>query len=87
MLPESLPRERRAAFSWTKANPFGALTCCAPTRSFRGLAVVQFLFHVAHAALPAVFVLYAGYRYGWTERDVGFSLAVVGVCRRSCKAA
>ena len=30
-------------------------------------------------ALPAVFVLYAGYRYGWDERMNGLALAVVGV--------
>src|SRR6202035_5684257 len=35
---------------------------------------------MAHVALPAVFVLYAGYRYGWGERAVGFTLALVGAC-------
>ena len=81
VLPESLPRDRRAAvFSWAKANPFGALTLLRSNTQLSQLAIIQFLFHVAHAALPAVFVLYAGYRYGWTERDVGLSLAAVGVC-------
>ena len=80
VLPESLPRQRRAGFSWAKANPVGALTLLRSNSQLRGLAAVLFLFHIAHAALPAVFVLYAGYRYGWTERDVGISLALVGVC-------
>lgn len=80
ILPESLPRDRRVAFSWAKANPVGALGLLRSHPTLWGLAVVQFLFQIAHAALPAVFVLYAGYRYGWTERDVGLSLAVVGVC-------
>ena len=31
-------------------------------------------------SLPAVFVLYAGYRYGWGETIVGLTLAFVGVC-------
>ena len=30
--------------------------------------------------LPSVFVLYTGYRYGWDARQVGCTLAVVGVC-------
>ena len=30
--------------------------------------------------LPAVFVLYAAYRYGWDETTVGLTLAFVGVC-------
>jgi DHA1 family tetracycline resistance protein-like MFS transporter len=29
--------------------------------------------------LPSVFVLYAGFRYGWQERTVGLSLALIGV--------
>ena len=28
--------------------------------------------------LPAVVVLYAGYRFGWTEKVVGLALAAVG---------
>jgi DHA1 family tetracycline resistance protein-like MFS transporter len=35
---------------------------------------------LAHGALPSVFVLYANYRYGWGERAVGLTLALVGVC-------
>jgi DHA1 family tetracycline resistance protein-like MFS transporter len=34
---------------------------------------------LAHNVLPSVFVLYAGYRYGWTARAVGLVLAGVGV--------
>jgi DHA1 family tetracycline resistance protein-like MFS transporter len=39
-----------------------------------------FLNNLAHAALPATFVLYAGYRYGWDARTVGFTLAAIGIC-------
>src|SRR5438270_683291 len=35
--------------------------------------------HVAHDALPSLFVLYGDYRFGWTARTVGFALAGVGV--------
>jgi DHA1 family tetracycline resistance protein-like MFS transporter len=48
-------------------------------RELFGLAAVNFLAQTAHVALPAVFVLYAGYRYGWGERAVGLTLAGVGV--------
>ena len=80
VLPESLPREGRPRFSWARANPIGSLALLRSDPRLTGLAAVQFLFQIGHAALPAVFVLYAGYRYGWQERDVGLSLAVVGVC-------
>jgi DHA1 family tetracycline resistance protein-like MFS transporter len=41
---------------------------------------VHFLTQLAHVVLPSTFVLYAGYRLGWNERDVGLALAGYGVC-------
>jgi len=79
VLPESLPPERRAAFVWRRANPVGALAILRGRPALRGLAAMMFLRHVAHAALPSTFVLYATYRYGWDARTVGLALAGVGV--------
>jgi DHA1 family tetracycline resistance protein-like MFS transporter len=70
VLPESLPRERRASFAWRRANPIGALVILKGRAALRGLAAMMFLRHVAHAALPSTFVLYATYRYGWDSRLV-----------------
>jgi DHA1 family tetracycline resistance protein-like MFS transporter len=78
VLPESLPPERRRAFEWKRANPAGSLKFLRAHREIKGLAAAAFLSAVAHAVLPAVFVLYAGYRYGWDEKTVGLALAVVG---------
>ncbi|HXW09216.1 MAG TPA: TCR/Tet family MFS transporter [Steroidobacteraceae bacterium] len=78
VLPESLPPERRRAFEWKRANPAGSLKFLRAHREITGLAAAAFLSAVAHAVLPAVFVLYAGYRYGWDEKTVGLALAVVG---------
>jgi DHA1 family tetracycline resistance protein-like MFS transporter len=80
ILPESLPPEKRRAFEWRRANPLGSLKLLRSHSELSGLAVVVFLSNLAHAALPATFVLYAGYRYGWDARDVGFVLAAVGIC-------
>ena len=80
VLPESLPPERRMAFSWKRANPVGSLKLLASQRHLLGLASVDFLGNFAHQVLPAVFVLYAGHRYGWGEATVGLTLAFVGVC-------
>jgi len=79
VLPESLPPERRAGFAWRRANPVGALVILRGRPVLRGLASMMFLRHVAHAALPSTFVLYATYRYGWDQRAVGLALAGVGV--------
>jgi DHA1 family tetracycline resistance protein-like MFS transporter len=79
-LPESLPPERRSPFAWRRANPIGALGLLRAHPGLLGLAAVSFLYFLAHQALPAVFVLYGNYRYGWDERMVGLTLAGVGVC-------
>ena len=79
VLPESLPPERRAPFAWRRANPVGALSLLRSQAPLIGLAGVNFLGNLAHAALPSVGVLYMMYRYGWTERTVGLTMAGVGV--------
>ncbi len=80
VLPESLPRERRAGFRWARANPVGALVLLRRHPELLGLSAVSFLSYLAHQVLPSTFVLYAGHRYGWGEREVGLTLAGVGVC-------
>ena len=79
ILPESLPRELRAPFAWSKANPFGSLELLRSQPRLLGLAAVAFLYNIAHDSLPSVFVLYTDYRYHWGERMVGFSLAGIGI--------
>lgn len=78
ILPESLPPEKRMAFSWKRANPIGAMVLLKRHAELTGLAVVNFLLHFSHHIFSAVWVLYAGYRYGWTPWQVGVLLAVVG---------
>jgi DHA1 family tetracycline resistance protein-like MFS transporter len=80
VLPESLLPEKRAAFSWRRANPIGSLVLLRSHPELFGLASLNMLYLLAHTVLPSVFVLYAGYRFGWDARAVGLTLAVVGVC-------
>jgi DHA1 family tetracycline resistance protein-like MFS transporter len=79
ILPESLPPERRAKKAWHMANPLGALKLLRSHPELGGLAIVTFLYYLAHQVLPSIFVLYADYRYGWSERTIGLSLAAVGL--------
>lgn len=79
ILPESLPAERRMAFSWKRANPFGAMKLLRSHYELSRLALVNFLMYFAHHMLAAVFVLYAGYRYQWPSWKVGLVLALIGV--------
>src|SRR5260370_8802316 len=77
--PESLPPERRAKSAWHMANPLGALTLLRSHPELAGLSVVATLYYLAHNSLPSMWVFYTEYRYAWSHRDVGLSLAVVGV--------
>ena len=80
ILPESLPRERRAVFSLGKANPVGSLKLLRSHPALLGLASAMFLYYLAHESLPSIFVLYTDYRYHWGARLTGYALAGVGVC-------
>jgi DHA1 family tetracycline resistance protein-like MFS transporter len=79
ILPESLAPEKRRAFEWRRANPLGSLRFLRAHREVFALAGAAFLSNLTHAVLPAVFVLYAAYRYGWDEKVVGLALAAVGI--------
>ncbi len=79
VLPESLKREHRMPFSWKRANPLGALKLLRSHPELTGLAWVNFLLYFAHHVFSAVFVLYAGHRYGWDTWTIGLALALWGV--------
>ncbi len=79
ILPESLPPERRrraAGFRW---DPLAGLRNLRKNRFVMHLAGALFLVNMAQFALHATWVLYTKYRYGWDERDAGFSLFAVGI--------
>ena len=79
VLPESLPRDKRDAFHWSKANPVGSLKLLRSHPDLLGLAAVNLFFQLAHVVNPSMFVLYTSYRYGWSTQTVGLTLMAVGV--------
>ena len=81
VLPESLPvASRTKRIEWKRANPIGALLVLKRYPAVLGLIAVAFLSQLAHFVLPSTFVLYADYRYQWGEQQVGYVLALVGIC-------
>jgi DHA1 family tetracycline resistance protein-like MFS transporter len=78
ILPESLPKDRRAPFTIKNANPFGSLRLYASRPQLAGLATVLFLFYLAQQVLQSTFVLYTNYRYGWGVSMMGIALAATG---------
>jgi DHA1 family tetracycline resistance protein-like MFS transporter len=79
VLPESLAPENRRAFSWKRANPIGAIVALKRFPAVLGLAESYFILTLAQMMLFSIWVLYTGYRYQWTPREVGLSLMLVGV--------
>ena len=79
VLPESLKPENRAVFTWSKANPMGSVKLLAGNRQLWSFGSSVFLSQLAHTVLPSVFVLYAGYRFGWGPHEMGWLLAAVGI--------
>lgn len=79
VLPESLSLEHRSRFSWKRANPVGSLSLLKNNKVMFGLSAVLILGYLAQQSLMNVYVLIADYRYGWSDKSVGWSLALVAV--------
>lgn len=79
VLPESLSRENRRDFHWKRANPLGSLQMLKRYPAIGGLAVSFFLIYLAAQAIQGNWSFFTIYRFNWTEKMVGISLAVVGL--------
>ncbi|HEX6704266.1 MAG TPA: MFS transporter [Albitalea sp.] len=79
VLPESLPPERRHPFEWRKANPLTSLKALAQLKGVGLLVAVVACTGLAQFILYSTWVLYTTFKFGWTMRDNGASLAVVGL--------
>lgn len=79
VLPETLPADKRRAFRWSRANPFGAIARVASFPALLGLIVVMFIYNMGHHVYPSVWAFFTIERFNWSESDVGLSLAFVGL--------
>ncbi|HTI09062.1 MAG TPA: TCR/Tet family MFS transporter [Puia sp.] len=79
LLPESLSKENRRAFDWKRANPFGSLKFLTRHPEIGGLAISFFLIYLGSQSVQGNWNFFTIYRFHWSEKMVGISLAVVGV--------
>ena len=79
VLPESLAKENRRKFEWKKANPLGSLQNLKQYPSVAGLILALTLVYLASHAVQSNWSYYTAYRFNWTPKTIGISLAVVGV--------
>ena len=78
-LPESLSKENRRPFEWKRANPFGSFKFLTRHREIGSLAIGFFLIYLGSQAIQSNWNFFTIYRFHWSEKMVGISLAVVGV--------
>lgn len=79
VLPESLSMEHRRKFEWRRANPLGSLKHFKKYPGIWGLVVSLSLVYIAAHAVQSTWNFFTIERFGWSEKMIGLSLAVVGV--------
>ncbi len=79
VLPESLKQENRRAFDWKKANPVSTFKTLIHYKSIAGLLVAYTLIFLGGHAVQSNWNYYTIYRFNWSPKEVGISLAAVGV--------
>ncbi len=79
VLPESLQPQHRNKFSFKKTNPLNFFFDFSRFKSVWKLLLVLFLFSLATQVLPSVWPFYTKYVYHWTDLEIGYSLAFVGL--------
>ena len=79
VLPESLAPEHRRAVAFGNMNPIASLGRLRAYPLVAGLAFAVLFSSLAQRGMENVWVLHAGYRYGWDIQTNGLTLALVGV--------
>jgi MFS transporter, DHA1 family, tetracycline resistance protein len=79
VLPESLKREDRRPFSFARANPLGSLRALRRHPIVLGLSGTMACAFMAQFILQSIWALHNQARFGWSLRQVGLSLMVVGL--------
>jgi DHA1 family tetracycline resistance protein-like MFS transporter len=79
VLPESLPPERRRAFSLARANPLGTLRAFRGQRVVLELAFAAFIWQLAFFVYPSTWSYYAIAKFQLSPSAIGATLAASGI--------
>ena len=79
VLPETLPREKRRAFEWRRANPFGTFKVFQQYKGVLPLCAVLGLFFFASSIYPAIWAFWGIAKFDWSVATVGLTLAAFGL--------
>ena len=79
VLKETLPKAQRRAFSARRANVLGAIKSMRAIPGAALLLFVLFMYQIGHDTLPSTWTWMTMAKFGWGEREMGISLAVLGL--------
>jgi len=80
VLKESLPIADRRKFELSRANPLGALLQMGRFKKMKYLFIVSFLLILTNMSVHSAWNYFTISKFDWTKKEVGMSLAVVGIC-------
>jgi MFS transporter, DHA1 family, tetracycline resistance protein len=78
VLPESLSKENRRKFDWKRALPWNSLLNLKKYPAVAGLIFALTLVYLGSHAVQSNWSYFTAYRFRWTPKTIGISLAVVG---------
>jgi len=79
VLPESLPRWKRRAFQWARANPLGGLMQIGQLPGLGWMLLMLFFYSVSGYVYPAIWAYFTQAAFGWDSGLVGLSLTLYGL--------
>jgi DHA1 family tetracycline resistance protein-like MFS transporter len=78
VVPESLDEAHRRPFDWRRANPVGSLLQLKKYPALGGLMFCLFFIYLAAYAIQGNWNFFTEYRFHWSPKMIGWSLAAVG---------
>lgn len=78
-LPESLKQENRRALNVKRANLLSSFVKIKKNNSLFRMIILLFIIFLAGQVMPSIWPFYTKYQYGWSDLQIGYSLAYVGV--------
>lgn len=79
VLPESLPKEKRRPFRWSRANPMGSLLHIKKYPGIGALVGALILVYIAGHAVQSNWTFFTIAKFNWSEKVIGYSLGMFGV--------
>lgn len=79
VLPETLAVDKRRAFDWRRANPFGAFKVFQSYHGVWPMCIVLFVFFFFASSYQAIWAYWGMAKFGWSAATVGLTLAIFGL--------